>query len=772
MRYLLLFSLCLMAACTDLPAALSVDPLLFHFCWPEGTPSATPDDPESRVYVGTVSITGLRVELGSVTLVSATDGLALDASVTDSAGTLDVYATKPLPSSSTLQFRLFFETDGFFGDHDQSETFDVRVLCGDVEPPPPPSPFPGVGPPQVAMNGSGDAVVVYRVDDEIRAQRFLDSGGWQAERTLFIGGPSDPSGDLDVAMDTERAMVVWEQETNVVRSIELNVLTDVLAPAVQLDDAFFGVHAPRAAATPFGTTFKLGAWLEEVVAGTSGIPQLGLFAAMPGLNPDRVDDEQNPPQSVGAFDLAVDQFDRGLAVWAHPDISRHRILAARFAGGAWTEPVEIDSDPDAGTGAPSLALDASANGIVAYRRAGVVHAKRYDGATNQWSVAEALGDGLRMDARPTAVANAAGQVLVAWPTDTDTRARLYTPGTGWSPLHLFDSQSRRVFPGLDGDGNMRVVGDDGTLVWTASRRAGGDWSSRETIGNGQLGDFAMDASGRGVAAWLSGAVIATRVFELPPSDGNVVFATYRDGQLEIYKQIDGVDTPLTDDPASDTSPAWSPDRAAVAFVSDRDHPGTGLFELYVIDLDGANETRMTGVTDDGGFTVSDPAWSPDGQTITFVLSRPQAPPAIYSVPAGGGLPDLLLERPGATSIASPTWGPDGIRIAYEEDAEILLFDVTVAIPIPQRLVEGSDPDWFGSAIVFTHGGNLCQYDVDTQVETTLLATADADVAPAYSVDGTEIYFVRQTFEPRVMRLAAGRVEELPGQAAGGTSPDG
>ena len=73
--------------------------------------------------------------------------------------------------------------------------------------------------------------------------------------------------------------------------------------------------------------------------------------------------------------------------------------------------------------------------------------------------------------------------------------------------------------------------------------------------------------------------------------GQIAIVSDRDGNPEIYvMNIDGSGiTRLTDNPAGDFHPAWSPDGTRIAFVSGSD----GNQEIYVMGADGSDVTRLT-----------------------------------------------------------------------------------------------------------------------------------------------------------------------------------
>src|SRR5215207_1619015 len=96
----------------------------------------------------------------------------------------------------------------------------------------------------------------------------------------------------------------------------------------------------------------------------------------------------------------------------------------------------------------------------------------------------------------------------------------------------------------------------------------------------------------------------------------IAFTSYRDaGDGEIYVMDAGGSNQkrLTNNPAEDQSPAFSPDGGKIAFASLRDGNG----EIYVMNTDGSNQKRLTNNPAGEGL----PAWSPDGSKIVFVSNR-------------------------------------------------------------------------------------------------------------------------------------------------------
>src|SRR5689334_9241498 len=121
-------------------------------------------------------------------------------------------------------------------------------------------------------------------------------------------------------------------------------------------------------------------------------------------------------------------------------------------------------------------------------------------------------------------------------------------------------------------------------------------------------------------SWAVPVVLAAALFlcltgdleaAFPGANGRIAFESERDGNPEIYSmEPDATDQArLTNNPAADTDPSWSPDGTRIVFTSNRD----GNDEIYTMNADGSGQTRLT--TSPG--SDSNPAWSPDGRNIVF-----------------------------------------------------------------------------------------------------------------------------------------------------------
>jgi TolB protein len=162
-----------------------------------------------------------------------------------------------------------------------------------------------------------------------------------------------------------------------------------------------------------------------------------------------------------------------------------------------------------------------------------------------------------------------------------------------------------------------------------------------------------------------------------PDELWLAYESYITGNLDIFAApIDGSSNPLnlTENPAPDFSPAWSPGEGRrVAFVSLRD----GNQEIYVLNLNGDS---LTNITNSPLLNEDYPVWSPDGNFIAFSAWE-QGSEKVFIVPSdGSSAPQLLAIG------RSPTWSPDGSSIAFVVDT-----------------LDGSRTDLYA---VTTGGGNI------------------------------------------------------------------
>ncbi|GEM_PF-1519277 len=171
--------------------------------------------------------------------------------------------------------------------------------------------------------------------------------------------------------------------------------------------------------------------------------------------------------------------------------------------------------------------------------------------------------------------------------------------------------------------------------------------------------------------WPSAAATVTpaataQAAVLPNLPGRLAFASTRDGNWEIYAMPASQPAAvrrLTDHPADDLHPAWSPDGAQIAFTSRRD----GDSEIYTLRLADAALNRVTRRTSEEWA----PAWSPDGSRLAYQSDRHGQSDIFVARPDGSD--EVRLTKPNGNN-ESPSWSPDGRQITFDSD-----FDVEEAV---------------------------------------------------------------------------------------------
>ena len=258
----------------------------------------------------------------------------------------------------------------------------------------------------------------------------------------------------------------------------------------------------------------------------------------------------------------------------------------------------------------------------------------------------------------------------------------------------------------------------------------------------------------------------------PGSNGDIAFSRFTRNQTDIwvvYSAQTGT-TRLTHTPRrNEGMPDWNATGTRVAFS----RCGRGKLsncDIWAMDADGSDRVRLT----DTPAQETWPAWSPDGTQVAYTSNASDDFQDIWVMDADGGNPTRLTTTPGFD--AFPEWSPDGATIVFTSD-RAALDDVWVMDADggnPTRLTSGpradERPDWSsdGASIAFARRGDIWVMDADGSDEHALAETEQDEFAPAFSPNGLRIAFARHGNDGRIgvwnMRVdGSGRVQRTFGR---------
>ena len=329
---------------------------------------------------------------------------------------------------------------------------------------------------------------------------------------------------------------------------------------------------------------------------------------------------------------------------------------------------------------------------------------------------------------------------------------------------------------MDADGSnvIRLTTDPGYDLNPAWSPDGSKIVFVSTRDDGDADIYVMDADGSNVIRLTNSLPAVNDGPVWSPDGSKIAFVSNRSdvppyyGQYEIYvMDADGSNViRLTTDPGYDLKPAWSPDGSKIAFVSTRDD---GDEDIYVMDADGSNVIRLTNSSP----TVNhSPVWAPDGDKIAFVSNRDVVPVnylnhEIYVMDADGGNVTRLTTDDGFDY--NPAWSsPAASQLSvatvslghpFGEPGETVSVPISLSNPnttsiggLQWQVVRGSSAVQFDSLATSVPGFTASTNTIGDTTFVLFYSPSGAVIPPGTVTLGSLAYLIN-TDAPLCMRLS-------------------
>jgi TolB protein len=245
----------------------------------------------------------------------------------------------------------------------------------------------------------------------------------------------------------------------------------------------------------------------------------------------------------------------------------------------------------------------------------------------------------------------------------------------------------------DGSNTERLRTDASEPAWSAD---GAHIAFSAFRDSGRSDIFMMDADGSNVTALTRFRPGYNLAPSWAPSGRRLVFIhnTAEGTDLYVLRLTDGRIRQLTTSPRLvERAPEWSPDGDHIVFSRFRETGTPTDEDVFVVDPDGADITRLT-TTRTNDFQ---PSWSPDAAQVIYVRDTSRHGTTLFVMDADGG--NVTKLTPDDTEEFWPVFSPDGTRVAFSRCADFTC-DIYTMDPDGSNLTQltsgdrlESRPDW-------------------------------------------------------------------------------
>lgn len=389
--------------------------------------------------------------------------------------------------------------------------------------------------PQVAVDGSGNAIAVWQQHDGVRnniwSNRFAVEEGW-GEATLIEANNSGNAVNPQVAVDNSgNATAVWQQDNGTRHCIYSNryVVGTGWGSATLIE--YYnseGAFNPQIAVDDSGNAMVV--WEQD--DGTFDSIYSNRYVVGTGWEGATLIGTANNwwEEHAGDPQVAVDGWGNAIVVWKQYDGAHYNIWSNRYVVGVgWGSATLIEANDSGSAAAPQVAVDNFGNVIAVWEQSDgfreSICSNRYAVATGWGNATLVEADDIGDNSLPDVAADGSGNAIAVWVNweqsedvnpgyESGIKANRYVAGTGWQTATIVEECSSGMigFPkvAVNDWGNAIVVWTrvDVSHISICSTRYDAEtgWSPTASIGTGEslnAGDsqVAFDSSGNAIAVW-------------------------------------------------------------------------------------------------------------------------------------------------------------------------------------------------------------------------------------------------------------------------------